>query len=159
MPAQLFPTSNLKWGDVVNVTGPFQGLHQGQIRVKFQGASWQAPAMQGPFSASVRVPEGAETGVCAIEVNGRRVFGTQCTITPATGFRGQKVAPARGPYGEAWKDFGDKSLMGFVPEGMAWKVAAGFAVAEADYRFIGSRGRKRFDTRYIAEVILGALLL
>lgn len=108
MPAQLFPT-NLRWGDVVNVTGPFQGLFQGQVRVKFTGAPWQAPTMQGPFSASVIVPEGAQTGECAIEINGRRAFGTQCVITPATGFRGQRVAPSVGPYGEAWKNYGDLS--------------------------------------------------
>lgn len=111
MPAQLFPTSNLYWGDVVNVTGPFQGLHQGQVRVKFTGATWQAPVMQGPFSASVRVPEGAETGECLIEINGSRAFGTQCSISPRTGSYGQRAVPRSGPYGEAWKDFGDKSRM------------------------------------------------
>jgi hypothetical protein len=107
MPAQLFPTNNLHWGDVVNVTGPFQGLFQGQVRVKFTGVPWQAPSMQGPFSASVTVPEGAETGECLIEINGSPAFGTQCSIVPRTG-----AMPGNGPYPEAWKNFGDKSRMG-----------------------------------------------
>ena len=131
MPAQLFPTSNLRWGDVVNVTGPFQGLHQGQVRVKFTGAPWQAPTMQGPFSASVIVPEGAKTGECAIEINGRRAFGTQCVIVPATGYKGQKVAPRGGPYGEAWKDFGPKTgdLSGLAEPRNLLAVGAILAVA------------------------------
>jgi len=108
MPTQLFPTSNLKPGDVVNVTGPFQGLFQGQVRVKFTGAPWQAPSMQGPFSASVRVPDGAETGECAVEINGQRVYGTQCSIVGPG-----NAKPASGPYPEAWQNFGDKgSSMG-----------------------------------------------
>lgn len=105
--AALFPTSNLKAGDVVNVTGSFQGLHQGQVRVKFAGAPWQAPSMQGPFSASVLVPQGAETGECLIEVNGRIVFGRQCSVVQER-FAGAKP---RDRYG-AWEDFGEKSRMG-----------------------------------------------
>lgn len=120
MPAQLFPTDNLRWGDVVNVTGPFQGLFQGQVRVKFTGAPWHAPSMQGPFSASVRVPEGSETGECLIEIDGRRVFGTQCTISPSTG-----SAPKRGPYPEAWKNFGEKSLSGIDPTTRNFLLAGG----------------------------------
>lgn len=111
MPANIFPTQGLRWGDVVNITGPFQSLFQGQIRVKFSGAPWQAPAIQGPFSASLIVPDGARTGECAIEINGRRAFGTQCGITPASTTNGQVVRPGEHKDIQSWKDFGEKSRM------------------------------------------------
>jgi hypothetical protein len=107
--AALFPTNNLKAGDVVNVTGPFQGLTQGMVRVKFNGAPWMAPAMRGPFSASVIVPDGAETGECMIEINGRVVFGRQCSVVQER-FRGAKPQEQRDT--PSWKNFGDKSRMG-----------------------------------------------
>ncbi|MHC4175874.1 MAG: hypothetical protein ACYSWU_00095 [Planctomycetota bacterium] len=78
-PGGIFPT-HTRVGDVVNVTGPFGGFGQGQVRVKFQGTSWLYPQMMGPTMASVVVPEGAETGLCEIEMNGRRIFGTNCII-------------------------------------------------------------------------------
>lgn len=84
MGASLFPT-HTRVGDVVNVTGPFAGLMQGQVRVKFQGAPWVYPSMQGPFSASVTVPPGAQNGLCEIEANGRRIFGTNCIVDQAPG--------------------------------------------------------------------------
>ena len=109
MPYGLFPTQ-VSWGDVVNVTGDFRGQIQGQVRVKFQGAPWMAPSIQGPFAAAVTVPEGAESGECAIEVNGRRVFGANCVVTKRTGAQaamptGQKDFPT-------WHNFGPKSVSG-----------------------------------------------
>jgi hypothetical protein len=79
MPASLFPT-HTRVGDVVTVTGPFGGMMQGSVRVKFTGTSWLSPQMMGPATASVVVPQGARNGVCEIEVNGRRIYGTNCII-------------------------------------------------------------------------------
>lgn len=79
MGASIFPTT-LRAGGVANVTGPFAGLVQGQVRVKFEGSRWLSPSMQGPYSASVVVPPSARTGLCEIEINGRRVFGANCVI-------------------------------------------------------------------------------
>jgi hypothetical protein len=83
VPASIFPT-HTRVGDVVNVTGPFGGLHQGQVRVKFQGTGWLSPQLMGPTMASVVVPQGAENGLCQIEIDGRRVFGTNCIIEKGT---------------------------------------------------------------------------
>jgi len=79
--ANIFP-KQFRVGDVVDVTGPFAGLIQGQVRVKFTGTSWLSPVLQGPASASIVVPQGARTGLCEVEVNGRRVFGTNCVVDP-----------------------------------------------------------------------------
>ena len=79
MPSSLFPT-HTRVGDVVTVTGPFGGLAQGQVRVKFHGARWMSPQIIGPGTASVVVPRGARNGLCEIEVNGRRVWGTNCIV-------------------------------------------------------------------------------
>ena len=162
MPAQLFPTSNLRWGDVVNVTGPFAGLMQGMVRVKFTGSSWLAPFLTGPYSGSVQVPEGSETGECLIEVNGRRVFGTQCVVTPATGYYGQKVAPQRSPYGEEWRNIGDKgtalSGVGLLDSPFVVNAAVGLVAAELDYRFLRKQKGERFNDRF-AMVAIGAALL
>lgn len=98
VPAGLFPT-HTRVGDVVMVTGPFGGFGQGQVRVKFQGAGWLSPQIMGPTSASVVVPEGAETGLCEIEINGRRVFGTNCVIDRGQVRVGQ---PSHGRDTRAW---------------------------------------------------------
>jgi hypothetical protein len=82
---------------------------QGMVRVKFNGAPWMAPAMRGPFSASVIVPDSAETGECMIEINGRVVFGRQCSVVQER-FRGAK--PQESKDTASWKNFGDKSRMG-----------------------------------------------
>jgi hypothetical protein len=79
MATDLFPRS-FRVGEVVNVTGPFAGLIQGQVRVRFTGGPWQSPSMMGPFSASVVVPEGAESGTCEVEIDGRQTFGGHCTV-------------------------------------------------------------------------------
>ena len=112
MPANIFPTNNLRWGDPVNVTGNFSGLMQGQVRVKFAGAPWQAPAIMGPFSATVQVPEGAQTGECLIEVNGQQVFGSQCSVVPGVSIT--KPHPVLGVRKNtaAWQNYGDMSRMG-----------------------------------------------
>lgn len=168
MPAQLFPTNNLRWGDVVNVTGPFQGLMQGMVRVKFTGGPWLAPFLTGPFSGSVQVPEGAETGECLIEINGRRAFGTQCVITPATGYYGQKVAPQRSPYGEEWKNVGEKgtalgganrpALGGIIDSPIVMDALIGLLAAELDYRLVRKGKGQRLDERFILVAIGAALL-
>jgi hypothetical protein len=111
--ASIFPTS-LRWGDVAMISGSFQGISQGQIRVKFQGAPWQAPALLGPFSASVVVPDGSETGLCAVEVDGRQVFGANCVITPASTVGGQVMRPREHKAIESWKNYGEKTLEGIV---------------------------------------------
>ena len=118
MPAGLFPT-NVKWGDVVNVTGPFAGKFQGQVLVRFAGVSAVAPALTGPFGGSVVVPDGAQTGACTIEVDGRTVFGTNCVVSASTGF---VERPARAPEHRgfrAWHNVGqgtplaaERALMG-----------------------------------------------
>lgn len=82
--ASLFPT-NVKWGDVVSVMGPFAGKFQGQVVVRFEGAPPMSVAMQGPYGGSVIVPDGAQTGACTIELDGRQVFGTNCVVTPTVG--------------------------------------------------------------------------
>lgn len=110
-PYGLFPTS-AKWGDVLNVTGDFSGLHQGQAVVRFAGVAAQAIAIMGPFGGSVVVPKGAETGACQIELNGRVVFGTNCVIS--RGLSGGPL-PAQAPEHaavRAWKNFGTGSPLG-----------------------------------------------
>ena len=118
MPAGLFPTT-VKWGDVVNVTGPFAGKFQGQVIVRFAGAPSVAPALTSPFGGSVVVPDGAQTGACTIEVDGRTVFGTNCVVSGSTGF---VERPARAPEHRgfrAWHNVGqgtplasERALMG-----------------------------------------------
>lgn len=111
-PAALFPT-NVSWGDVVNVTGPFAGLHQGQVRVKFAGVPYQAVALTSGYGGSVVVPDGAQTGACMIEVNGRTVFSANCVVTKRTGSYGQRVRAVEHPKTQSWKNFGPSTaLMG-----------------------------------------------
>jgi len=116
-PAGLFPT-NVKVGDVVNVTGPFSGTFQGQVLVRFAGAPAQAIAMMSPFGGSVVVPEGAQTGACTVELDGRTIFGTNCVVSQGLSGGG---APARAPEHaavRAWKNFGEgSSLAGFARGG------------------------------------------
>lgn len=79
MPTSIFPT-HTRVGDVVTITGPFGGLAQGQVRIKFNGSRWLSPQMMGPATASVVVPAGARNGLCEVEINGRRTFGTNCIV-------------------------------------------------------------------------------
>jgi len=113
MPSSIYPTSNLRWGDPVTVTGPFAGQFQGNVRVKFAGAPWQAPAILGPFQATVQVPDGAQTGACVVEINGRVAFGTQCSVVPGGALRG-RLSERQDT--RSWKDFGPKDLngMGYI---------------------------------------------
>ena len=94
------------------ITGPFAGLIQGQVRVHFNGAPWLSPQMLGPVSASVVVPPGAQNGICEIEVNGRRIFGTNCTID-----RGSQPAGRHGGVfsRRSWVGPGEKIGVGFLP--------------------------------------------
>lgn len=152
-PASLFPTSNLKWGDVVNVTGPFQGLFQGQVRVKFAGAPWQAPAITGPFSASVMVPKGAQTGICAIEINGRRVFGRQCTVQPS-----KQAMPREMRGREAWHDFGEKSMGEYLRSGLGFTPITSMSLLEKSKSGCPPIGWQMFEGKcqpddYVAKVI------
>ena len=98
MPTSIFPT-HTRVGDVVTITGPFAGLIGGQVRVKFQGTGWMSPSMIGPATASIVVPPGAENGLCEVEINGRRVFGTNCIVDPgeARGLHHGGVYGRRGP--------------------------------------------------------------
>ncbi len=114
MPSSIYPTTNLRWGDPVTVTGPFAGQFQGNVRVKFAGAPWQAPAILGPFQATVQVPDGAQTGACVVEINGRVAFGTQCSVVPGGALRG-RLAERKDT--RAWKDFGPKDLNGYHAAG------------------------------------------
>jgi hypothetical protein len=118
----MYPTSVLRWGDPVTVTGPFGGLFQGAVRVKFTGAPAMAPAILGPFQASVQVPEGAQTGECWVEINGRRTFGTQCVITPGTSITQPRPSLGVRRGTRAWQDFGEKSLMGYTA---SWVMPVG----------------------------------
>lgn len=117
-PAGLFPT-NVKWGDVVNVTGPFAGAFQGQVLVRFAGVPAQAVAIMGPFGGSVVVPDGAETGACQIELNGRTIYGTNCVVSK--GLSGGPPPARAGEHLPAWKNVGEGTqLLGdhmtYVPE-------------------------------------------
>lgn len=89
VPASIFPT-HTRQGDVVNIVGPFGGFGQGQVRVRFQGSGWLYPQIMGPTAASVVVPQDAETGLCEVEMNGRRIFGTNCVIEKGQVRVGQK---------------------------------------------------------------------
>jgi hypothetical protein len=80
---------------VVNVTGAFGGFGQGQVRVRFQGSGWLYPQIMGPTMASVVVPQDAENGLCEVEVNGRRVFGTNCIVEKGQVRVGQKSHAGR----------------------------------------------------------------
>lgn len=122
--ASLFPTT-VRWGDVVTVSGPFQSLSQGMVRVKFAGVPWMAPQMIGPFTASVIVPDGAQTGECMVEVNGQVVFGTQCSVTPASTVNGGMMRPRERRGIRIWKNFGDMSRMGgYEPAGSCCAACA-----------------------------------
>lgn len=81
MPTSIFPTT-LRVGEPVNITGPFGTLGFGSVRVKFVGAPWINASIIGPATATVIVPRGAQNGLCEVEINGRRAFGTNCTINP-----------------------------------------------------------------------------
>ncbi len=110
MPASLFPT-NVKWGDVVTVQGPFAGKFQGQVLVRFAGVPAQAVALTSQFGGSVVVPEGAESGACQIEVDGRVVHGTNCVVS--RGMSGP-MPPARAPEHRgvrAWKNVGEGTAL------------------------------------------------
>lgn len=79
----MFPTS-VRWGDVITVMGPFAGMFQGQVVARMQGVSGGiAIAMTGPHGGSFVVPEGAQTGSCTVEVNGRQMFGANCVVATA----------------------------------------------------------------------------
>lgn len=106
MAASIFPTSGLRWGDVVNVQGPFGAMMQGQVLVRFTGAPAQAIALQGPFGGSAQVPVGAESGAVTIEVNGRVVGSSFASITPAAPVLGEP----RGRH--AWHNAGGGSPLG-----------------------------------------------
>lgn len=108
VPGGLFPT-HTRVGDVVNVTGPFGGFGQGQVRVKFQGTSWLYPQMMGPTMASVVVPNGAETGLCEIELNGRRIFGTNCVVEKGVERIGRPSHKGRDA--RAWTERGERFAM------------------------------------------------
>jgi hypothetical protein len=155
MAADIFP-KHLRVGDVANVTGPFAGLIQGQVQVKFQGSSWLSPSMQGPFSASVLVPPDAQTGVCEIEINGRRVFGAQCIIDPAPGAGvGTHGKLARR---DEWTGAGQLVRVGQVPgqRPLVSPFFGGLVVAEIDYQII-RKGHGKRGGRYFA-IMAGASL-
>jgi hypothetical protein len=110
MPASLFPTT-VKWGDVVTVQGNFAGKFQGQVVVRFAGVPAQAIAMMSPYGGSVVVPEGAQTGACQVEVDGRVVFGANCVISK--GLSGGPL-PAQAPEHaavRAWKNYGPSTAL------------------------------------------------
>ncbi len=133
VPAALFPTT-LQWGDVVNVTGPFAGKFQGQVLVRFVGAPAQAIAMAGPYGGSVVVPDGAQTGACTVEVDGRTVFSANCVIREATTVGRPREHAAI----ESWKNvgtgrqlLGEDSMDSYVNDGTEWTRGVG-AVAAKD---------------------------
>lgn len=117
MPAALFPTT-VRVGDVVNVQGPFAGKFQGQVVVRFAGAPPEAIALTGPFGGSVQVPEGATTGACTIELDGRIVYGGHCTVTAAT--------PVAREHQPGWKGFSTGPGLGAAPEGRRRRLPMGF---------------------------------
>lgn len=114
MPTSIFPT-HTRVGDVVTITGPFGALGQGQVRVRFNGTSWLSPRMMGPATASVVVPAGAQTGVCEVEIGGRRVAGANCVIDRGTQRIGRPSHKGRSV--RAWTQKGE--LMGYIPTGAA----------------------------------------
>lgn len=120
--AGIFPT-NVKTGDVVNVTGPFAGKFQGQVVVRFAGAGPQAISMLGPFGGSVVVPPGAETGACTIEVDGRTVHSATCVITPSS-----SRAPEHKGF-QSYKNFGTKLPVNGDVGGVSMKWIFGVALA------------------------------
>jgi hypothetical protein len=142
MGADIFP-KHTRVGDVVNVTGPFAGLIQGQVRVKFEGGPWLSPTLMGPFSASVVVPEGAVTGVCEIEIDGRRVFGTNCVVDPGEVRAGRHGGVfTRGQWtqrGELLSGLGAADDLAFH----LGPLAAGLGAAEYDYRAVRKARGKR----------------
>ena len=99
MPTSIFPT-HTRVGDQVTISGPFGTFAQGQVRVKFEGTGWLSPQLLGPATASVIVPQGARNGLCEVEINGRRVFGTNCIVDAGT----VKMGRHGGVYGSpsAW---------------------------------------------------------
>lgn len=124
MPTSIFPT-HTRVGDVVTITGPFGGLAQGQVRVRFRGTSWLSPQMMGPGTASVVVPRGAQTGLCEVEVNGRRTGGSNCIIDQGVDRVGRPSHKGRSQ--RAWTQKG-QPLSGLSTQSRRlWLVA--FAVA------------------------------
>lgn len=144
MPAGIFPT-NAKWGDVLNITGPFAGLHQGQVVVRFAGASGVAPALTSAFGGSVVVPRGAETGACQIVVNGRTVFGTNCVISKGLSGGGLPAQAPEHRTQRAWKNFGPgtplagDSSMSYGDDGSSYTRGVG-AVASLDRGASSAKG-------------------
>lgn len=62
-----------------------QGTFQGSVVVRFQGAPAMSVMMTSRGGGSVVVPDGAQTGSCTVEVDGRQVYGTNCVVTPSVG--------------------------------------------------------------------------
>lgn len=79
MPASLFPT-HVKEGDVIQVGGPFAGKFQGQVIVRFTNAPGQAIYLTSAHGGTVVVPDGAQTGACSIELDGRTIYTAHCVI-------------------------------------------------------------------------------
>lgn len=155
-PFGLFPT-NAKWGDVINVTGDFTGLHQGQALVRFAGVPAQAISIMGPFGGSVVVPEGAESGSCRIEVDGRQVFGAHCVISK--GISGPR-APARAPEHaavRAWKNFGTGTpLLGLGQlQGPIKRVMPGGIKAAAPQPSFLERHKTTLTVGAVAVAVIG----
>jgi hypothetical protein len=61
--------------------------------------------------ASVVVPEGAENGLCEVEINGRRVFGTNCIVEKGTVRVGKPSHAGRDT--RAWTQKGER-LEGYL---------------------------------------------
>lgn len=130
VPGGLFPT-HVRVGDVVNVTGPFGGFGQGQVRVRFQGSGWLYPQIMGPTMASVVVPDDAQTGLCEIELNGRRIFGTNCTVDRGVSRVGRPSHGRRDT--RSWTDRGEplQGYLGTMPAGVVQVALIGAALAYA----------------------------
>ena len=108
--------------------GPFAGKFQGQVVVKFQGAPAEAIAMTGPYGGSVVVPEGSETGLCTIEMDGRQLFGTNCVVSP-TGPLPQ-ARPQEPRSAPSWKGVRTyQSGFGDTPTIPRWAWLAGLGLA------------------------------
>ncbi|MBT8452976.1 MAG: hypothetical protein KJO40_13490 [Deltaproteobacteria bacterium] len=146
MPASLFPT-NAKWGDVVTVQGNFAGLHQGEVLVRFAGAPAQAIALTSAYGGSVVVPQGAQSGACQVEVQGRQVFGGSCVISEG---RSGPSLPAQAPEHaavRAWKDFGPKTALLGLGDTMTYHADS--------YEGVGAIAASRIGASPTARVIKG----
>lgn len=104
--AAIFPT-NVKVGDVVQVTGPFGAVEQGRVVVRFAGAEPQAIFLNGPWGGSAVVPDDAVTGACEVELDGRVIFGTTCNVIRE---RASAAPEHRGK--EHWSSMRRTTLMG-----------------------------------------------